>query len=149
MLDTQDMTLNPPPLCELRFDIPLTAGRGNESQRFERAWRAELAAQKRTALAMPPARAVTARFRVVGPEARPELGRYLQARLAALPGSPTVTPHSEASQGTSLRSDWAGVQIWLAYPAADLPTLLRAPKNAKTNTSQNTKRPTRFRGHRP
>ena len=149
MPDTQDMSLDATPLCELRFDIPLTAGRGDEGRRFERAWRAELAAQKRTALAMPPARTVTARFRVVGPDARPDLRRYLQARLAALPGGPTVTPHSEASQGASLRPDWAGVQIWLAYPAADLPALLRTPKTAKTNTTPNTKRPNRFRGHRP
>ncbi len=149
MPDTQDMTLTPPLLCELRFDIPLTIGRGDETQRFERAWRAELAAQKRTALAMPPARAVTARFRVVGPDARPDLRRYLQARLAALPGSPTVTPPSEAFQGASLRPDWAGVQIWLAYPAADLPALLRTPKAAKTNINPDTKRPNRFRGHRP
>lgn len=137
-------------VCELRFDIPLTLGRGDETQRFERAWRAELAAQKRTALAIPPARAVSARFRIVGPDTLPSLRRYLQARLAALPGGPTVTSYSEASPAASGQQDWAGVQIWLAYPAADLPALLRTPtKNAKTNALPNTKRPARFRGHRP
>lgn len=153
MLHTQYPISDSILLCELRFDIPLTAGQGDETQEFERAWRAELAAQKRTALATPPARAVTARFRVVGPGASPSLGRYLQARLAALPGGPTVTVHSEASQTiqtTSLRPDWAGVQIWLAYPAADLPALLHAAKkNAKTNSKPNTKRSAHFRGHRP
>lgn len=150
MPDTQDLTTDSLPLCELRFDIPLTPGRGDESQRFERAWRAELAAQKQTALAMPPARAVTARFRVVGPNAGPDLRRYLQARLAALPGGPTVLPGSEADPATLGRPDWSGVQIWLTYPAADLPALLRASKkNAKTNAMPNRRRPTRFRGHRP
>ena len=152
MLHTQDLVSDSISLCELRFDIPLTAGREDETRGFERAWRAELAAQKRTALAMPPARAVTARFRVVGPETSPSFGRYLQARLAALPGGPTVTVHSEAArttQATSLRPDWAGVQIWLAYPAADLPALLHAAKkNAKTNSKLNTKRSAHFRGHR-
>ncbi len=117
----------------MRFDVPLAAGRGDEARRFERAWRAELAAQGKTALAMPPARAVSARFRVVGPEAQPELGRYLRARLAALPGGPAVLPE-EASPASPLRPDWTGVQVWLAYPAADLPALLRTPKTAKTNT---------------
>lgn len=149
MLDTHANISDTLPLCELRFDIPLIAGRGDEAQHFERAWRAEMAAQKRTALAMPPARAVTARFRIVGLNPPLDLRRYLQARLAALPGGPTVTCHSEASQATFLRPDWVGVQLWLAYPAADLPALLRAPtKNAKTNTKPNIKRPTRFRGHR-
>lgn len=152
MPDTHD----PLPLCEMRFDVPLPAGRGDEPRRFERAWRAELAAQKKTALAMPPARAVSARFRVVGPDARPGLGRYLQARLAALPGGPVVAPDSGAPQAgrPEWTSEWTGVQIWLAYPAADLPALLRAPKNtkpktAKTNTTPNSTRPARFRGHRP
>jgi len=150
MLDAQELISDSLPLCELRFDILLAAGRGDETQRFERAWRAELAAQKRTALAMPPARAVTARFRVVGPNALLDLRRYLPLRLAALPGGPTVTLHSEAAQTASGGLDWTGVQIWLAYPAADLPALLRTPtKNAKTNAKTSTKRPTRFRGHRP
>ncbi len=143
-------TLEHTPLCELRFDVPLAAGRGDQARSFERAWRAELTAQKKTALAMPPARAVAARFRVVGPDA-PGLHRFLQARLAALPGGPTVTADADAPQ--PCRADWAGVQIWLAYPAADLPTLLRAQKNAKTNARSNAKpnanRPARFRGHRP
>ena len=145
-------TLEQIPLCEMRFDVPLAAGRGDQARLFERAWRAELAAQKKTALAMPPARAIAARFRLVGPDA-PDLRRYLQARLAALPGGPTVTADAEASAPQSLRPDWAGVQIWLAYPAADLPALLRGRKNAKTNPKSNLKpnanRPTRFRGHRP
>jgi len=151
-------TLEPTPLCELRFDVPLTAGRGDQARSFERAWRAELAAQKRTALAMPGARAVAARFRVVGPDA-PDLRRFLQARLAALPGGPTVTAETgnaetgNADAPLQGHADWAGVQIWLAYPAADLPALLRAPKNAKTNARSNAKpnanRPARFRGHRP
>ena len=150
MPDILDRTSDRLPLCEMRFDIPLAAGRGNNTQRFERAWRAELTAQKRTALATPPARAITARFRIVGPEASPELGRYLQARLAALPGNPAVTSDAEAFGAVSLRPDWAGVQIWLAYSAADLPDLLRIPKkNAKTNLKPNAKRSIYFRGHRP
>ncbi len=143
-------TLEPTPLCEMRFDVPFAAGRADQARLFERAWRTELTAQKKTALAMPPARAVAARFRVVGPDA-PGLRRFLQARLAALPGSPTVTADADAPQPQC--PDWAGVQIWLAYPAADLPALLRAPKNAKTNARSNAKpnanRPTHFRGHRP
>ena len=143
-------TLEPTPLCEMRFDVPFAAGRADQARLFERAWRAELTAQKKTALAMPPARAVAARFRVVGPDA-PGLRRFLQARLAALPGSPTVTADADAPQPQY--PDWTGVQIWLAYPAADLPALLRAPKNAKTNARSNAKpnanRPIHFRGHRP
>jgi len=150
MRDTQDNISDTLPLCELRFDIPLTVGRGDEGQRFERAWRAELAAQKRTALAMSPARVVTARFHVVGPDARPDLRRHLQARLAALPGGLVVTLHSGAPQAAPGGADWTGVQIWLTYPAADLPALLRTPKkSAKTNTKPNMKRPACFRGHRP
>ena len=75
-------------LCELRFDIPLLPG--TDARRFERAWRAELAAQKMTALAMPPAQAITARFRVCGLGGQSEMDRYLAARLAALPGHPAV-----------------------------------------------------------
>ena len=138
-------------LCELRFDIslPFRAGAGQEAEtrRFERAWRAELAAQRKTALAMPPAQAVAARFRIVGTEGRPELHRYLRARLAALPGSPTVL-----SEPAALREDWAGVQIWLSYPAADLPGLLRTSQtkvNAKVEKRLALKGPLRFRGHRP
>ena len=78
--------------------------------------------QKKTALAMPSARAVAARFRIVGPDSRPSLYRYLQARLAALPGSPLVASEPDVRQ-----LDWIGVQIWLSYPAADLPALLRLP----------------------
>ena len=155
MPDTLEPTPLCEPLCELRFDVPLAAGRGDQARLFERAWRAELTAQKRTALAMPPARAVAARFRVVGPDA-PDLRRFLKARLAALPGGPTVTADAEtgnAEAPQTARADWAGVQIWLAYPAADLPALLRAPKNAKTNARTNAKpnanRPARFRGPRP
>ncbi len=160
MPDTLDQTLAsdasrpPDATCELRFDVPLAAGRGNDRARlFERAWRAELAAQKKTALATPPARAVSARFRVVGPDA-PDLCRYLRTRLAALPGGPVVTGDSVTAEAGaeasySLRPEWAGVQIWLAFPAADLPALLRAPKNAKTNPKPNANRQTRFRGHRP
>ena len=124
------------------------AGGDDRTRLFERAWRAELTAQKKTALAMPPARALTARFRVVGPDA-PDLCRYLRTRLAALPGGPTVTAEAGAEISQSLRPDWAGVQIWLAFPAADLPALLRAPKNAKTNPKPNANRHARFRGQRP
>ncbi len=137
-----------PPTCELRFDVPLAAGRGDRARLFESAWRAELAAQKKTALAMPPARAVAARFRIIGPDV-PDLRRYLQARLAALPGSPMVVADAETTAPQTGRPEWTGVQIWLAFPAANLPALLRAPKNAKTNPKPNANRPTRFRGHRP
>lgn len=130
-------------LCELRFDIFLTPQkRETETRQFERAWRAELAAQKKTALAMPPAKTVAARFRIVGPERRPELSRYLQARLAALPGSPSVAPEPDARQ-----ADWSGVQIWLSYPAADLAALLRMPQT-KVNLKCGMKGQNRLRGHR-
>lgn len=141
-------TLEPTPLCEMRFDVPFATGRADQARLFERAWRTELTAQKKTALAMPPARAVAARFRVVGPDT-PGLRRHLQTRLAALPGGPVVTTDFEAATPQHGRPEWSGVQIWLAYPAADLPTLLRAPKNAKTNakpsvnTKPNTNRHTR------
>lgn len=144
MPDIQEQT----PLCELRFDIPLAAGYGDRARLFERAWRAELAAQKKTALVMPPAQTVAARFRVVGPDT-PGLRRHLQTRLAARPGGPVVTTDFEAATPQHGRPEWSGVQIWLAYPAADLPALLRAPKNAKTNakpsvnTKPNTNRHTR------
>ena len=141
------------PLCELRFDIPLAAGYGDRARLFERAWRAELAAQKKTALVMSPAQTVAAqtvaaRFRVVGPDT-PGLRRHLQTRLAARPGGPVVTTDFEAATPQHGRPEWSGVQIWPAYPAADLPALLRAPKNAKTNakpsvnTKPNTNRHTR------
>ena len=117
-------------LCELRFDVSLPAGL--DAARFERAWRAELAAQKMTALAMPPAQAVTARFRVCGRARQPELDRCLLARLAALPGGPTV-----AQEPDTPSPDWAGVKIWLSYRSRELAPLL-----------QKTKKPTRKRGHR-
>lgn len=130
-------------LCELRFDIPLMPqGRETEARQFERAWRTELAAQKKTALAMPPAQAVAARYRIAGPEAGPEMHRYLQSRLAALPGSPSVAAEPDARMG-----DWAGVQIWLSYPAADLPALLRT-KQTKVNQKSVPKGRNHFRGHR-
>ena len=122
-------------LCELRFDIPLPLG--TDARCFERAWRAELAAQKMTVLAMPPAQAVAARFRVCGANSRAELAPYLAARLAALPGSPTV-----AREPSPPSPDWAGVKIWLSYRPGELTALLQTAK-------QKTKKPTRNRGHRP
>lgn len=125
-------------LCEMRFDIPLPPG--TDSRCFERAWRAELAAQKLTALAMPPAAAVTARFRTCGADSQPALEQYLAARLAALPGNPEV---AQELAGPSM--EWTGVKIWLAYRAADLTALLQ---KTKSKTKSKTKNPIRNRGHR-
>ena len=122
-------------LCELRFDISLPPG--TDARRFERAWRSELAAQKMTALAMPPAQAVAARFRVCGLNERPELDAYLAARLSALPGSPAV-----AQEASEAATDWAGVKIWLSYRPGELTTLLQ-------QTKQKTKKSKQSRGHRP
>ena len=121
-------------LCELRFDIPL-ADRAT-GPTFERAWRDELSAQRMTALAMPPAQALAARFRVCGSGDTSELDRYLPTRLAALPGSPVVAREpSEPVPG------WSGVRVWLSYRAQDLPALLG---KAKTHPKK-----TRTRGPRP
>lgn len=112
-------------LCEMRFDVPLPDGGG--PRQFERGWRDALAAQKLTALATPPAQAVSARFRVCGPgldaEQTSAWERYLPARLGALPGSPTV-----AADPPTLSPDWQGVKIWLAFPAQDLAALLHKSK---------------------
>lgn len=106
--------------CELRFDIPLPPDA--DPRRFERGWRDVLAAQRLTALAVPPAQAVAARFRVCGP-AVTALERYLPARLAALPGAPAV-----AAETTTSSPDWQGVKIWLSYRSQDLNTLLQKSK---------------------
>jgi hypothetical protein len=115
-------------LCELRFDVPLADGDG--PHQFERGWRAVLAAQRLTTLAMPPAHAVSARFRLCGTSPQSEetaaLSRYLPARLAALPGTPSV-----AAEAPSAATDWRGVRIWLAYPAHDLPGLMQRSKQTK------------------
>jgi hypothetical protein len=109
-------------LCELRFDVPLPPGGG--SRQFEQGWRQVLAAQKLTALAVPPAEAVAARFRLCGTEeADATLGRYLAVRLAALPGSPAVS--AEAALPSP---DWRGVKVWLSYRAPDLAALLRSSR---------------------
>ena len=123
-------------LCELRFDILLPPG--TDARCFERAWRSELAAQKMTPLAMPPAQAVAARFRVCGLNERPELDVYLAARLSALPGNPEVL--QEASNVPS--PDWVGVKVWLSYRSGELTALLQGGR-------QKTKKPTRNRGLRP
>ena len=125
--------------CELRFDIPLTPGasggdRGFAGVDFERAWRAELSAQKMTALAMPPAQALGARFRVCGPEdgpGRPELERTLISRLAALPGGPAV-----AREPSAPAPGWSGVRVWLTYRAADLPALLGKADKTKADKTK-------------
>lgn len=106
--------------CELRIDIPLPPN--SSPTEFERAWRAALSAQGLTALAVPPAQALAARFRLCGvtPDA---LRHYLPLRLAALPGAPAVQAEADNSPG-----DWQGVRVWLSYPARDLPALLKRPK---------------------
>lgn len=119
-------------LCEMRFDVALPDGGG--PRQFERSWRETLAAQKMTALAMPPAHAISARFRLYGPalpnEQTSEWQRYLPARLAALPGRPIV-----AADPPALSSDWHGVKIWLAYPAQDLASLLHKSKKPTRKSS--------------
>ena len=128
----------PNALCEMRFDVPLPGA--GEPRHFERNWREVLASQKMTALAMPPAQAVSARFRLYGPALSDEQasawGRYLPTRLAALPGQPTV-----AADPPVLSSDWQGVKIWLAYPAQDLAALLQQSKKPARKFSP-------ARGHR-
>ncbi len=118
-------------LCELRFDIPLPDSR--DPRQFERGWRAVLAAQHLTALAMPPAQTVAARFRLcgaaMGNEPPSALTRYLSLRLAALPGSPTVAADQPASS-----SDWHGVKIWLSYRSSDLTALLQKSKKKSSPT---------------
>ncbi len=106
--------------CELRIDVPLPPD--SSPSEFERAWRAALCAQRLTALAVPPARALRARFRVCGPSSD-ALRRHLPLRLAALPGAPVVQAETDSASG-----DWQGVRVWLSYPARDLPALLKRPK---------------------
>ena len=114
-------------MCELRFDIPLPPDGG--PRQFEREWRGVLTAQRLTALAMPPAEAVTARYRLCGTipsvEQMSALARYLPARLAALPGSPVV-----AAEAPVTSPDWQGVKIWLSYRSCDLTTLLQKSKKS-------------------
>jgi hypothetical protein len=112
----------PDELCELRFDISLPPNA--DARRFERGWREALAAQRLTALAMPPTEVVAARFRVSGPSIS-TLERYLPTRLAALPGVPHV-----AAEAASPSSDWQGVRIWLSYRAHDLSALLANAKRS-------------------
>jgi hypothetical protein len=109
-------------LCELRFDIPLPPEA--DPRRFERGWRDALAAQRLTALAMPPAETVAARFRLCGPSAA-SLEHYLSARLAALPGAPRVS-----AEAVSSSPDWQGVRIWLSYRTHDLTALLTQAKRS-------------------
>ena len=122
----------------MRFDVPLPSGSG--PRQFEWAWRETLATQKMTALAMPPAQAVSARFRLYAPALSDELTsiweRYLPARLAALPGRPEV-----AIGPATLSSDWQGVKIWLAYPVQDLVALLQKARKPSRKFSP-------VRGHR-
>jgi hypothetical protein len=117
-------------LCELRLDIPLPTGA--DARGFESAWRATLA-QKRLAQAQP----LSARFRLCCADLdavrTSAWTQYLTARLAALPGTPSV-----AAESTALPPpDWRGVRIWLAYRSSDLTALLKPKKSA------------RFRGRRP
>lgn len=121
--------------CELRLDIPLPAG--GTAKQFEQGWRAVLSAQHLTALAVPPAQALAARFRVCGP-ANDALHQYLPHRLAALPGGPRVQAETDSVSG-----DWQGVRIWLSYRTQDLPALLqRAPRKTAFPSSR------AFRGRR-
>lgn len=124
-------------LCEIRFDVSLPAD--PSPRRFETRWRATLAAQKMTALATPPARAVAARFRVCGPDFDGEhlspFQLYLVARLSALPGTPAV-----AADPPLPSPNWRGVKVWLSFRAADLPALLRQAKPKSFSH--------RYRGHR-
>jgi len=103
--------------CELRLDVPLPLG--GTAGHFERGWREVLIAQRLTALAVPPAQALTARFQVCGP-ADEALHRYLPHRLHALPGGPRVQAEADGPPG-----DWQGVRIWLSFRAQDLPALLQ------------------------
>ncbi len=97
-----------------------------------------------TALATPPARAVAARFRICGNGTRPALCRHLQVRLAALPGAPSVVAAADSAQ-----TDWTGVQVWLSFPAADLPALLREPHSVKRPFSKPFPPASPRRGHHP
>lgn len=110
--------------CELRLDVPLPPHA--TMAHFERGWRAQLAAQRLTALAVPPACALAARFRVCG-AADDALQRGLPHRLHALPGSPRVQAEADTVPG-----DWQGVRIWLSYRAQDLPALLARPARKPT-----------------
>jgi hypothetical protein len=106
--------------CELRLDIPLPPD--GTTKHFEQGWRAQLSAQRLTALAVPPAQALAVRFRVCG-LADEALRQYLPHRLHALPGAPRV----QAEADDSTQSDWRGVRIWLSYRVQDLPALLQRP----------------------
>ena len=110
---------------ELRFDVPLPPEA--DAGGFERGWRDLLAAQKLTALTLPPASAVSARFRLCGMdfEGQRKLAwnHYLTVRLGALPGAPAVTTDTIGAS-----PDWRGVKIWLSYPSRDLATLLKKSK---------------------
>jgi len=139
-----------PNVCEIRFDIPLApapksgASDADEARAFERAWRAHLQSHRMTALATPPARAVAARFRICGGGVRPALGRHLQTRLAALPGGPSVVASAD-----SARTDWSGVQVWLSFPASDLPALLRKQHPAKQRPRKPFRPASSLQGHQP
>ncbi len=106
--------------CQLRLDVPLPEG--GTAKQFEQGWRAVLNAQHLTALAVPPAHALAARFRVCN-MADETLLRYLPHRLHALPGEPSVQAEAQSASG-----DWRGVHIWLSYRAQDLPALLQRDK---------------------
>lgn len=111
---------------------------------FERGWRAQLAAQRLTALAVPPACALAARFRVCGLDAE-ALHPALARRLHALPGGPRVQAEPDTAPGEDRASgDWQGVRVWLSYRAQDLPALLKRPARKPAFPSS---RP--FRGRRP
>ena len=125
-------------LSELRLDIPLPAGA--DARGFERGWRETLAAQKLTALAAPPSAAVSARFRLCGPDLGGERGsaweRYLTARLSALPGTPSV-----AADPAHAASEWQGVKVWLSYPSRDLAAVLKKSKQKPHSSHHRGRRP--------
>ncbi len=126
--------------CELRLDVPLPPD--GTTRHFEQAWREALSAQRLTALAVPPAQALTARFRVCG-LADEALHRYLPYRLHALPGAPRVQAEPDSPPG-----DWQGVRIWLSYRAQDLPTLLQRALRKPSAPSSRAFSSRAFRGRR-
>lgn len=121
--------------CELRLDIPLP--NGGTARQFERGWRDVLSAQGLTVLAVPPAQALSVRFRVCNLPGD-DLLHYLPRRLHALPGSPRVL-----ADANSAPTEWCGVRVWLSFRAQDLPDLLQRPKRKHAQPRS------RARGRRP
>ncbi len=107
-------------LCELRLDIPLP--NDADARGFERAWRETLAAQRLDA-----SQPCAARFRLCCADldaARASAWtQYLTARLAALPGGPSV-----AADVAAPPPDWRGVRVWLAYRPRDMAAVFKKSK---------------------